>query len=124
MKVVLNSQTNQPEIRLGVKLLTELGVNTLQNSNKKNYKLVNVEFKDNSGKVQIASASIYEGNYSKGGLVVGNIYSATARKTTEGTIYLQMSHLPYGAGLATADMFPDFVMEEQTSGKILAGATK
>ncbi len=120
MKIVKNPKSGLPEIRLGVKLLTELQENALQNSNGKNYKLVNVEFKDNKGKVQQVSAAIYEGNYSKGELSVGSIYSATARKTAEGTIYLQMSHLPYGAGLATADMFPDFVLAQEPT--VLAGA--
>ncbi len=117
MKPVLNPKTGEVELRLGVKLMTALQENTLANSNGKNYKLVNVEFKDNNGKVQQASASIYEGNYSKGELTVGSIYGATARKTANGTIYLQMSHLPYGAGLATADMFPEFAMEADAAAK-------
>lgn len=121
MKIVKNEKTGQLECRLGVELMTALPTNTLSNSNGKNYKLVNVKFKDNSGKTQQASAAIYEGNYSKGELAIGSIYSATARKTEQGTIYLQMSHLPYGAGLATADMFPDFVAETVTTGRVLAG---
>ena len=111
MKIVINAKTGLPEIQLGVTLKSALPTNTLVNVNNKNYKLVNVEFTDVKGNKQQASAAIYEGNYSKGELSVGSVYAATARKTEEGVIYLQMSHLPHGAGLATADMFPEFVAE-------------
>ena len=83
--------------------LLSIGSTILQNSNLKNYKLVNIEFADVNGVVQQATASIYEGNYSKG-IEVGKSYLTTA--TVVGTeVWLQMSHLESNAGRASVSMF-------------------
>lgn len=83
--------------------LLSIGETILQNSNEKNFKLVNIEFADVNGVVQTASAAIYEGNYSKG-IEVGKSYLTTAT-IVEDKVYLQMSHLIAGAGLASVSMF-------------------
>ena len=83
--------------------LLSIGTTILQNSNKKNYKIVNIEFADVNGVVQTASAACYEGNYSKG-IEVGKSYLTTA--TVVGTeVWLQMSHLEANAGRASVSMF-------------------
>ena len=83
--------------------LLSIGTTILQNANKKNYKLVNIEFADVNGVIQQASAAIYEGNYSKG-IEVGKSYLTTAT-IVENKVYLQMSHLIAGAGFASVNMF-------------------
>lgn len=107
MKKIVNPTTGAIEFQIEAKMVTPLSEVTLTNKNGKNYKLTTIEFADKNGEVQRASAAIYEGNYSKG-VKVGEAYLATARKADDGKIYLQMSHLPAGAGFATADMFDSF----------------
>jgi hypothetical protein len=102
MKSIGNNAQGNAQFTFEGKLLS-IGDTILQNSNKKNYKLVNLEFADVNGVVQKASAAIYEGNYSKG-IEVGKSYLTTAT-IVEGKVYLQMSHLIAGAGFASINMF-------------------
>jgi len=100
-----NAQGNE-QFTFEGKLLS-IGDTILQNSNEKNYKLVNLEFADINGVIQKASAAIYEGNYSKG-IEVGKSYLTTAtigEKDGKPVVYLQMSHLIAGAGFASVNMF-------------------
>lgn len=85
-----NAQGNQV-IQFHAKLVSPLSETTLQNSNGTNYKLVTVEFENAKGETKQVSASIYEGNYSKG-VTVGQIYLTTAT-IVDKKVYLQMSHL-------------------------------
>ena len=96
-----NAQGNE-QFTFEGKLLS-VGTTVLQNANKKNYKLVNIEFADVNGVVQTASAAIYEGNYSKG-IEVGKSYLTTATIVGD-KVFLQMSHLIAGAGFAAVSMF-------------------
>lgn len=83
--------------------LLSIGTTVLQNTNKKNYKIANIEFADVNGEIQKASAAIYEGNYSKG-IEVGKSYLTTATIVGD-QAYLQMSHLEANAGRASVSMF-------------------
>ena len=96
-----NPVTNLPQAQFQA-VLKSISEKTLQNSNQKNYKVVGVEFENASGSKQLASAAIYEGNYSKG-IEVGKSYLTTVT-ISEGKAYLQMSHLE-SAALATAEDF-------------------
>ena len=96
-----NAQGNQ-QFTFAGKLLS-IGSTVLQNSNKKNYKIVNIEFADVNGVIQTASAAIYEGNYSHG-VEVGKEYLTTATIVGD-QAYLQMSHLEPNASRATVSMF-------------------
>ena len=102
-----NPTTGLPQAQFQA-VLKSISEKTLQNSNQKNYKVVGVEFENASGTKQLASAAIYEGNYSKG-VEVGKSYLTTVT-ISEGKAYLQMSHLE-SAALATAEDFA-FVAEE------------
>lgn len=102
MKQIENSPQGNTRFTFEGKL-TKIGTTILQNSNGKNYKIVDIEFADVNGEVQKSSAAVYEGNYSKG-IEVGKSYLTTA--TIVGTQpYLQMSHLEANAGRASVSMF-------------------
>lgn len=96
-----NPTTGVPQAQFPA-TLKSIGTKVLQNSNDKNYKVVSVEFENANGTKQLASAAIYEGNYSKG-IEVGKTYLTTV-SIVEGKAYLQMSHLE-NAAMATADDF-------------------
>jgi len=96
-----NPQTGNPQAQFQA-VLKSISEKTLQNSNNKNYKVVGVEFENASGNKQLASAAIYEGNYSKG-IEVGKNYLTTVT-IVDGKAYMQMSHLE-NAAQATADDF-------------------
>ncbi len=108
MKTVFNEQTKTNNAQFSA-ILRSIGTTVLQNSNKKNYKLVTIDFTDvNSVERKGITASIYEGNYSKGELTVGNSYLCTAAPyegpNGEERIGIQMSHLSSG-DFASPDMF-------------------
>lgn len=96
-----NPTTGNPQAQFPA-TLKSVGTTILQNSNQKNYKIVSVEFENASGAKQLASAAIYEGNYSKG-IEVGKNYLTTVT-IVDGKAYMQMSHLE-NAAQATADDF-------------------
>lgn len=96
-----NPTTGVPQAQFSA-TLKSIGTTLLQNTNQKNYKIVSVEFENANGTKQLASAAIYEGNYSKG-IEVGKSYLTTV-SVVEGKAYLQMSHLE-SAALATAEDF-------------------
>lgn len=100
-----NPTTGLPQAQFQA-VLKSISEKTLQNSNNKNYKVVGVEFENARGEKQLASAAIYEGNYSKG-IEVGKSYLTTvtiAEVDGEKRAYMQMSHLE-SAALATAEDF-------------------
>lgn len=97
-----NPTTGRPQAQFQA-VLKSISEKTLQNTNNKNYKVVGVEFENAAGVKQLASAAIYEGNYSKG-VEVGKSYLTTVTIAEGGQAYLQMSHLE-SAALATADDF-------------------
>jgi hypothetical protein len=111
-----NPVTGNPTAQFQAKLVSELSENVLQNSNKKNYRICTVEFENSKGEIQRASASIYEGNYSKG-VTVGKTY-LTQVTIVNGQAYLQMSHLE-NAARATADAF-GFEVEATVPGVLAA----
>lgn len=87
-----NPVTGLQQAQFQAKLISTPSEKTLQNSNGKNFKVVTIEFENSKGETVRRSASIYEGNYSKGNLTVGKTYLTTA--TISGKdVYLQMSHL-------------------------------
>ncbi len=96
-----NATTGVPQAQFPA-VLKSIGTTILQNSNQKNYKIVSIEFENANGTKQLASAAIYEGNYSKG-IEVGKTYLTTV-SVVDGKAYLQMSHLE-NAAMATADDF-------------------
>ena len=102
MKAIGKNAQGNEQFTFEGKLLS-IGTTVLQNVNKKNYKLVNIEFADVNGVIQTASAAIYEGNYSKG-IEVGKSYLTTATIVGD-KVFLQMSHLVAGAGFAAVSMF-------------------
>ena len=102
MKQIENNNQGNTRFQFDAKL-TSVGTTILQNSNGKNYKIVNVEFADVNGEIRAASAACYEGNYSYG-ISEGKTYLATAT-IVDDQVYLQMSHLEPGAGRASIDMF-------------------
>jgi hypothetical protein len=86
------------------KLVKEPSENTLKNTNGTNYKIVTVEFEDTNGNIIQSSASIFEGNYTKG-VEVGKSYLTTVRISADRKqTYLQMSHLE-NASRAEASAF-------------------
>lgn len=86
-----NPVTGLQQAQFQAKLISAPSEKTLQNSNKKNFKIVTIEFENSKGETVRRSASIYEGNY-KNPISVGKSYLTTA--TISGKdVYLQMSHL-------------------------------
>ena len=102
-----NPTTGVPQAQFPA-TLKSIRTTILQNTNGKNYKVVSLEFENANGTKQLASAAIYEGNYSKG-IEVGKTYLTTV-SIVEGKAYLQMSHLE-NAAMATADDF-GFALDE------------
>lgn len=86
-----NPVTGLQQAQFQAKLISAPSEKTLQNSNKKNFKVVTIEFENSKGEKVQRSASIYEGNYSKG-ISVGKTYLTTATISGQ-NVYLQMSHL-------------------------------
>ena len=87
----VNPVTGLQQAQFQAKLIKAPSETTLQNSNKKNFKIVTVEFENSKGEKVQRSAAIYEGNY-KNEICVGKSYLTTA--TISGKeVYLQMSHL-------------------------------
>jgi hypothetical protein len=100
------------------KLVKEPSENTLTNTNGTNYKIVTVEFEDANGNTVQSSASIFEGNYSKG-VTVGKTYLTTVRISADRKqTYLQMSHLE-NASRAEASAFGVAVVSQPAG--VLAG---
>jgi len=129
MKRIKNNDKGQSRFTFGGQLTATLGSTILQNSNDKNYRIANIAFENAKGAVVEATAAIYEGNYSKGELTVGERYLCTAtiapNKKGKLTPYIQMSHLVAGAGMASLD---DFAVEEDvvetSAAQVLAGEIK
>lgn len=86
-----NPVTGLQQAQFQAKLISAPSEKTLQNSNKKNFKIVTIEFENSKGETVRRSASIYEGNYSKG-VSAGKSYLTTATISGQ-NVYLQMSHL-------------------------------
>ena len=103
MKQIENDQAGNMRLQFSAKLISNLPETTLQNSNGKNYKVVNIEFTDVKGNVRQAGAAIYEGNYSHG-VVKGETYLTTVT-ITEKANYIQMSHLTANAGSVETSAF-------------------
>lgn len=99
-----NPVSGLQEAALTVKLVSDPEKSTIrQNSNKKNYKVVSVEFENAQGKTCRVPANIYEGNYSKG-ITKGEKYLSKVTIATDGKAYIQMSHLT-GGEVPTLEMF-------------------
>lgn len=113
-KKIENNTKGHPVFQGAVKLLAKLSEKVLQNSNGKNYRVATVQYVNNKGEIQQCGASIYEGNYSKGELTIGEEYLATVtiapNKEGKLTAYMQMSHLVAGGGFADVS---DFITEEE-----------
>lgn len=118
-KFKTNPVTGVPQAQFPA-TLKSVGTTVLQNTNQKNYKIVSVEFENASGTKQLASAAIYEGNYSKG-IEPGKTYLTTV-SVVEGKAYLQMSHLE-NAAMATADDFGFDVTEVGVAANPLTAKT-
>lgn len=103
MKQIENDQAGNMRLQFSAKLMSNLPETTLQNSNGKNYKVVNIEFTDVNGDTRQAGAAIYEGNY-KHGVVKGETYLTTVT-ITEKANYIQMSHLTANAGSVETSAF-------------------
>lgn len=108
MRRIENDDNGNPRLAFDAELLA-ISNNTLQNTNGKEFKIVNIRFEDVNKEIKDVTAICYEGNY-KYGIEVGNKYLTTATFVEElNAVYLQMSHLVAGAR-ATTDMF-NFSME-------------
>lgn len=86
-----NPVTGLQQAQFQAKLISAPSEKTLQNSNGKSYKICTIEFENSKGVTVRRSASIYEGNYSKG-VSAGKSYLTTATISGQ-NVYLQMSHL-------------------------------
>ena len=114
MTTKVNQQTGLEEVEFTATLLSMSDeVRTYQNAagETKEYKLAEVEFTDNDGTVQKATAIVHKGNYING-MEVGKSYLATASLDTraeaeEGSVVIRVSHLTRSeyAGRAKATMF-------------------
>jgi hypothetical protein len=114
MKTVINSQTGLEEVQFSAKVLS-ISENELSYTNAQNvekfYRLATIEFVDNDGTVQEASATIPAANYAYG-MEVGKTYLATAKADTTvnaqpGDVIINVSHLTQTpvAPRAKANMF-------------------
>jgi hypothetical protein len=128
MKRIENNDKGQARFTFGGQLLNPLGATVLENSNSKKYRIANIAFENAKGVATQATAAIYEGNYSKGELTVGESYlcTATIAPNKEGklTPYIQMSHLVAGAGMASLDDFDVESEVVETSATQLVGEIK
>lgn len=129
MKKIENDQNGNQRMQFSGKLISPLSPTVLELNNEKRtkYRIANVEFTNAKGQVVQRSAAIFEGNYSKGELTVGENYLCTVtlvvnKQTGEVTPYIQMSHLVAGAGRATADDF-DFVEVEDAAEAFMGAGT-
>lgn len=129
MKRIENDQNGNPRMQFGGKLVSPLSTTVLELNNAKRtkYKIANVEFINAKGQAVQRSATIFEGNYSKGELTVGETYLCTVtmvtnKETGEITPYIKMSHLVADADRATADDF-DFVEVEDTAEAFMGTGT-
>lgn len=127
-KAIENSTTGHRRMQGSVRLITPLGDKVQQNTNGKNFKVATVEFVTASGEVKQCGANIYEGNYSKGELVVGREYLATVTiaPNKEGKLipYMQMSHLIANGGYADLSDFDVEEVAETSAAQVLTGAIK
>lgn len=129
MKRIENNDKGQARFTFAGQLTASLSTTVLQNTNGKNYRIANIAFENAKGVLTEATAAIYEGNYSKGALTVGERYlcTATLAPNKEGKLvpYIQMSHLVAGAGMASLE---DFAIEEDvvetSAAQVLTGAIK
>ncbi len=119
-KARVNEVTGNVEIPVGFKFQS-IGGTVLQNSNKKNYRIVTGTITDKNSKEQLVSGAMYEGNYSKATLAKGDILLAVATKVKD-QVYIQVSHLPFGGERATIDMF-DFAVETPIATTSASAAT-
>jgi len=119
MKRIENSPKGHTRFQFNAQLVAPLGATVLTNSNGKNYRIAQVAFENTKGVVVQASAAIYEGNYSKGELTIGESYLCvvTIAPNADGklTPYIQMSHLVAGAGYADISDFDDATESVQTA---------
>lgn len=118
MKKIENDQNGNLRMQFAGKLVAPLSETVLELNNAKRtkYRIASIEFTNAKGQTVQRSAAIFEGNYSKGPLTVGENYLCTVTMTTNsetGEIipYIQMSHLVAGVGRATADDFDFEVVE-------------
>ena len=119
MKRIENSPKGHTRFEFNAQLIAPLSTTVLQNSTPKNYRIAQIAFKNTKGEVVQSSAAIYEGNYSKGPLTVGESYRCvvTIAPNADGklTPYIQMSHLVAGAGYADVSDFEDAGEVNQTT---------
>lgn len=78
----------------------------MQNENQTMFRNCTIKFEDARGKIQQIRALIYEKSYQRG-MEIGEDYLATARKTDDGSMFINLSHLRY-AEEASNDMFAAF----------------
>jgi hypothetical protein len=116
MKRVENSTKGEPRFQFNGKLITPLNAEPLTYVNAsgvtKRFKLCTIEYANQHGEIKQATASVAEGNYSKGELKVGTEYLCTAtlsERDGKRVVYINMSHLVAGAGFADVS---DFDFEE------------
>ena len=79
-------------------------VKMYDNENKTEYRVSTIQFVTMDGEIARCAAIIPEKNVQHG-MVVGEKYLATATPTSEGGVFVSCSHLIYGGGSATPDMF-------------------
>jgi len=110
-KRIADNAKGNPVFQGSVKLIAPLSETTIPNSNGKNFKVATVQYVNNKGVLCQCGASIYEGNYGKGPLTVGEEYLANVtiapNKAGVQTAYMQMSHLVAGGGFADVSDFVD-----------------
>lgn len=94
MKTVINPQTGNPEVQFEGKLLSISNTTlTLNNDKQTPYRVASVQYINNDGVEKVASAIVYEANYTYG-MTPGVTYLCRAIKTPgQSTPLVTMSHL-------------------------------
>ncbi len=90
-KEIFNPETGEAEYQFGAKLL-QVGETVLQNSNGKDFKIVNLQFNLPSGEMVERSAICYASNYDHG-IEPGKTYVSSLSFDLDGDPQLRMSHL-------------------------------
>lgn len=110
-KQIINEETGDTQFLFYARLL-KIGEKTLENSNRKTYKIVTLKFNLPGGEEVERTAMCYESNYTHG-IEEGKDYLCNLSFTEEGDPQINMSHLS-NADRATANDFAGlFQVQEQ-----------
>ena len=113
-KQIENDVTGEVQLQGPVMLAGELSEQTFENSNGKEFKLVDVVIETKSG-AKSTTAQVYAGNYEhpEANFIKGQSYLATISKGDGRGVLVQMSHLTAGGSRISADEFDFEAVEEK-----------